>query len=59
MIGSGLLSPGHLALVLVVLVLVFGAKRLPELARSLGTGMRELRSSLASDAEGSDSAPRS
>jgi sec-independent protein translocase protein TatA len=44
--GSGLLSPLHLALVLLIVLLVFGARRLPELGRSLGTGMRELKHSL-------------
>lgn len=43
---SGLTSPTHIALLLVVLLLVFGAKRLPELGRSLGHGMREFKDSI-------------
>ncbi len=43
---SGLTSPTHVALLLVVLLLVFGAKRLPELGRSLGHGMREFKDSI-------------
>jgi TatA/E family protein of Tat protein translocase len=35
---TGLLSPAHIALLLAVLLLLFGAKRLPELGRSLGFG---------------------
>ena len=44
--GSGLLSPLHLAVVLLIVLLVFGARRLPELGRSLGSGMREFKHSL-------------
>ena len=45
MVGD-LLQPTHLILLLVVVLLVFGPKRLPELGRSLGSGMRELKHSL-------------
>jgi len=44
---TGLLSPGHIAILLVVLLLVFGAKRLPEVGRSLGHGMREFKDSVS------------
>jgi sec-independent protein translocase protein TatA len=44
---TGLTSPTHIALLLVVLLLVFGAKRLPEFGRSLGTGMREFKHSVS------------
>jgi sec-independent protein translocase protein TatA len=40
---AGLASPSHLLIVLVVVSLLFGAKRIPELAKGLGTGVRELR----------------
>ena len=43
---TGLLTPTHIAVLLVVLLLVFGAKRLPELGRSLGSGMREFKASI-------------
>ncbi len=46
---TGFLSPTHLALLLVVLLLLFGAKKLPELGRSLGGGMREFKHSLTDD----------
>lgn len=42
----GLENPLHLLLVLVVLLLVFGAKRLPEIGRSLGTGLRGFKESI-------------
>lgn len=44
--GLGLENPLHLAIVLVVVLLLFGAKRLPELARSLGEGMRGFKDSI-------------
>lgn len=47
--GSGLVSPMHIAVLLLVVLLVFGAKRLPELGRSLGQGMREFKSSVSGD----------
>lgn len=47
----GLTSPVHIALVAVVLLLLFGAKRLPELGRSLGSGMREFRDSISGSPE--------
>jgi sec-independent protein translocase protein TatA len=36
----------ELVLILLVLLLVFGAKRLPEMGRSLGKGMREFKESV-------------
>lgn len=41
--GLGLENPLHIAIVLVVVLLVFGAKRVPEMGRGLGHGMREFR----------------
>jgi sec-independent protein translocase protein TatA len=42
----GLDNPIHILLLLVVVLLVFGAKRLPEIGRSLGDGMRGFKDSL-------------
>jgi sec-independent protein translocase protein TatA len=42
----GLDNPIHIAFLLILLLLVFGAKRLPEMGRSLGTGMRGFKDSL-------------
>lgn len=36
----GALSPWHWAILIVVIVLLFGAKRLPDAARSLGKSLR-------------------
>ena len=43
---SGFENPVHILLLVVVVLLVFGAKRLPELGRSLGSGMREFKDSV-------------
>ena len=45
----GLDNPLHIAFLLLVVLLVFGAKRLPEMGRSLGTGMREFKQSIAGE----------
>jgi sec-independent protein translocase protein TatA len=39
----GALRPWHIAVFVVVMVLLFGAKRLPDAARSLGRSMRILK----------------
>jgi len=46
----GLDNPLHILILLVVVLLVFGAKRLPEIGRSLGDGMRGFKDSLHGDA---------
>ena len=43
---AGILSPVHVAFLLVIAVLLFGAKRLPELGNSLGSGLRDFKESL-------------
>jgi sec-independent protein translocase protein TatA len=42
----GLDNPFHLAILLMILLLVFGAKRLPEMGRSLGTGLRGFKEAI-------------
>ena len=42
----GWTSPTHLALLLLIALLLFGAKRVPEIGRSLGSGMREFKHSI-------------
>ena len=40
------IGPLELTIVLVVVLLIFGPKRLPGLGRQLGTGMREFKDSI-------------
>jgi sec-independent protein translocase protein TatA len=42
----GALQPLHLALIALAVVLVFGPKKLPELARGAGEAMKELKRTL-------------
>ncbi len=45
----GLDNPLHIAFVLVLLLLVFGAKRLPEMGKSLGAGLRGFKESISGE----------
>jgi sec-independent protein translocase protein TatA len=47
----GLDNPLHIAFLVVILLLVFGAKRLPEIGRSLGSGMREFKDSITGESK--------
>jgi sec-independent protein translocase protein TatA len=46
----GLDNPIHLVFLLVIVLLIFGAKRLPEMGRSLGSGLRGFKESISGDA---------
>ena len=45
---TGWTSPTHIVLLLLLALLLFGARRLPEIGRSLGSGMREFKDSVSS-----------
>ena len=45
----GLENPLHIAIVLIVVLMVFGAKRLPEMGKSMGDGLRGFKESLSGD----------
>ena len=51
------ISLPELLILLVVLLLVFGAKRLPEMGRSLGKGMREFKDGVSGVEETVSTAP--
>lgn len=46
---AGNIGPTELIIVLVIALLVIGPKRLPEVGKSLGKGMREFKDSLSGD----------
>ena len=43
----GFIGPTEIIILLVVALLVFGPKRLPEMGRSIGKGMREFKDSVS------------
>jgi len=45
----GLDNPVHILFLLAILLLVFGAKRLPEMGRSLGEGLRGFKDSITAE----------
>ena len=45
----GLDNPIHILFLLVIVLLVFGAKRLPEMGRSLGAGLRGFKESISGE----------
>jgi sec-independent protein translocase protein TatA len=48
-----------LIVILIVALLVFGPKRLPEIGRSLGKGMREFKDSISGEEKKPEFEPRS
>jgi sec-independent protein translocase protein TatA len=50
----GIESPVHLLFLGAVALVVLGPKRLPEVARALGKGMRELRQAISLEDSGED-----
>jgi len=48
------IGPLELAIVLVIALVIFGPKRLPELGRSMGRGLREFKSSVTGDDDKDD-----
>ena len=48
------IGPTELIIVLVIVLLIFGPKRLPGLGKQLGTGMREFKDSIAGKGDRDD-----
>ena len=46
---TGKLSPMHWLIVIVVFIVLFGAKRMPDVARGLGRSLRILKAELGTD----------
>jgi sec-independent protein translocase protein TatA len=47
-------GPLELAIVLIIALVIFGPKRLPELGKSLGKGMREFKDSISGKGDDDD-----
>jgi sec-independent protein translocase protein TatA len=52
--GLGALQPAHLIVILVIVLLIFGPGKLPELGKAMGDGLRELKK--ATNGEDKDAA---
>ncbi|HET7208985.1 MAG TPA: twin-arginine translocase TatA/TatE family subunit [Terriglobales bacterium] len=48
---EGLFQPMHLLVILGIAVLVFGPKKIPELGKGLGEGIRGFKSALQSETD--------
>ena len=46
MYSGGLFQPWHLIVILVIVLIIFGPGKLPDLGQSLGRGIREFKSSV-------------
>jgi len=54
---SGNIGLPEIAIVLIIALVVFGPKRLPELGKSLGSGLREFKASISGEND-DDEAPQ-
>ena len=48
------IGPLEIAIVLIIVLIIFGPKRLPELGRSMGRGIREFRSTIGGEKDQDD-----
>lgn len=55
----GSIGPMEIILVLAIALIVLGPKKLPEVGRSIGKGMREFKESIAGDDRDDDRLPSS
>jgi sec-independent protein translocase protein TatA len=48
-ISLGLVGPWQIVLVVIIVLLLFGGKKIPELMRGLGSGIKEFKDASAED----------
>jgi sec-independent protein translocase protein TatA len=49
---EGLLSPVHLVIIMVIVLILFGPGKLPDLGKGLGKGIREFKEAIRGGADG-------
>ncbi|MBP6090594.1 MAG: twin-arginine translocase TatA/TatE family subunit [Crocinitomicaceae bacterium] len=52
-----MLSPGHIILILAVVLLLFGGKKIPELMKGLGQGVKEFKNASKGEDDSKESKP--
>lgn len=57
-IVEGLLQPTHLLFILLIVLILFGPGKLPELGKGLGKGIREFKDALRGGMESTPEKPR-
>jgi sec-independent protein translocase protein TatA len=55
--GTGFLQPWHIVVLLAIALLLFGGKRLPEIGKSLGHGMREFKDAVTGNSSAEPETP--
>jgi sec-independent protein translocase protein TatA len=50
-------GPLEIAVVLIIVLIIFGPKRLPELGQSMGRGIREFKNSISGDSKEDEDSP--
>lgn len=53
----GMFAPNHILLVLLIVLLLFGGKKIPELMRGIGKGMRDFKEAKDTDKEKKEEQP--
>jgi sec-independent protein translocase protein TatA len=56
MLGS--IGMPELLIILLIVIVIFGARRLPELGKSLGQGIKNFRKSMSGEEKNEDNSPR-
>ncbi len=46
----GMIGPGQIAIIVIVVVLLFGGKKIPELMKGIGQGMKEFKKATKDEA---------
>lgn len=47
----GVLGPGQIAIIVILILLLFGGKKIPELMRGLGSGIKEFKDASKEDSK--------
>ncbi len=56
-VTMGMIGPWQIVLVVVLIILLFGAKRIPELMKGAGRGVKEFKDAINKDYSAEDSKP--